>query len=129
MEKFGYTSAMRKYVQFSGRAPRMEYWMFILVYTIIIIFAAVVDGVVLGESDTGTGILATIVILGHFLPGLAVTIRRLHDIGKSGWWFLIAFIPLIGSLILLYFTIKKSEPGTNTYGPNPYGVADPAVFE
>jgi uncharacterized membrane protein YhaH (DUF805 family) len=57
--------------------------------------------------------------LGVLVPGIAVTVRRLHDIGKSGWWGLVALIPLIGSLILIYFAVKDSQPETNEYGPNP----------
>ena len=66
-------------------------------------------------------LMAIVTILGlvHFIPSLAVTVRRLHDTGKSGWWLLIAFIPFIGAIVLLVFLVQDSHPGTNEWGPNP----------
>ena len=108
-----YLKALKNYVGFSGRSQRKEYWMFALFNIIIAIGLAIVDVV------AGTGVLSAIYALAVFLPGLAVSIRRLHDIGKSGWWIWIGVIPLIGALILLWFVVTDSDSGENTYGPNP----------
>ena len=81
----------------------------------------IVSGV-LSALARGGGILSILSViwsLAIFLPSLAVCIRRLHDIGKSGWWYLLAFIPLVGAIILIIWFCKDSEPGANAYGPNP----------
>lgn len=107
----------KKYVAFSGRARRKEYWMFFL-FNLIITFAI---GFVLGlvgapEAASGVG---TLYSLAAFLPGLAVACRRLHDTGKSGWWFLIVLVPFIGAIVFLVFMCQDSQPGANEYGANP----------
>ena len=104
----------QKYASFSGRARRTEYWMFFLVYFVI----ALVIGVVEGLLSIG-GYLTGIFALVHLLPSLGVTVRRLHDTGRSGWWILLSFIPIIGALVLLYFMVISGEPQDNAYGPNP----------
>ncbi|GAB4342018.1 MAG: DUF805 domain-containing protein [Candidatus Abyssubacteria bacterium] len=93
-----YLQVLKKYAVFSGRAQRMEYWMFFL-FNLIIAMLAVL------------------------LPGVAVTVRRLHDTGRSGWWLLIGFVPLIGGIVLLVFMVFDSQPGQNEYGPNPKALA------
>jgi len=109
-----YLKAVRdNYANFSGRARRKEYWMFTLVYAIILIACTVVDNVLgtvfmmdagpLGEISIGYGWVYTICALVHFIPGIALVVRRLHDLGKSGWFYLIILIPLIGALVLLVF--------------------------
>ncbi|MGI9354706.1 MAG: DUF805 domain-containing protein [Rhizobiaceae bacterium] len=120
MQDYGYMSALRKYVTFSGRAPRQEYWMFTLGVVILSIIAAVIDAFVFGASPESFGILGLIVSLAHLLPGIAVTIRRLHDTNRTGWWILIAFVPLLGAILLLVFMVFGSDEGDNEYGPNPY---------
>ena len=104
----------QNYANFSGRARRTEYWMFFLVYFVI----ALVIGVVEGLLSIG-GYLTGIFALVHLLPSLGVTVRRLHDTGRSGWWILLSFIPIIGALVLLYFMVISGEPQDNAYGPNP----------
>ena len=108
------TLMTQKYASFSGRARRTEYWMFFLVYFVI----ALVIGVVEGLLSIG-GYLTGIFALGHLLPSLGVTVRRLHDTGRSGWWILLSFIPIIGALVLLYFMVISGEPQDNACGPNP----------
>ena len=108
------TLMTQKYASFSGRARRMEYWMFFLVYFVI----ALVIGVVEGLLSIG-GYLTGIFALVHLLPSLGVTVRRLHDTGRSGWWLLVALVPLIGALVLLFFMLSAGKPETNAYGPNP----------
>jgi len=109
-----YLEALRNYAKFSGRARRSEYWFFVLFYLIFGLVAGVVDGLV--GSD---GFVSVIYLLAMFIPSLSVTVRRLHDTDRSGWWLLISFIPLIGAIVLLVFTVLDSTPGQNQYGPNP----------
>ncbi len=101
------------YVNFSGRARRSEFWYFILFNMIAAIAMMIVDYMI------GMTILYPLYILGAFLPGLAVAVRRLHDTDRSGWWYLIGLIPLIGTIILIVFWAQDSTPGMNMYGPNP----------
>lgn len=127
-----------KYAKFDGRARRKEYWMFNLfsglivlaVYIVLVIFIAFF-AVIKESFDSDAlmrlplSILAVILmvtLISLVIPTWAVTIRRLHDIGKSGWWILIGFIPYIGPIVLLVFCCLDSESGTNKYGPNPKGV-------
>ena len=113
---------LKHYVDFKGRARRKEYWSFVLFTVIIIILVGIVAGVldnVLGLSGTLTAALVTIVDLGLILPSISVLVRRLHDIGKSGWWFWVSLIPVVGGIILLVFMFLDSQPGSNAYGSNP----------
>ncbi len=112
-----YLQALKKYADFSGRARRKEYWFYILFYVIIAVVLSIIDGIIMGSS--GIGILTAIYMLAVLLPTLAVTVRRLHDIGKSGWWYLIVLIPLIGGIWLLILLLQDSQPATNAWGPNP----------
>jgi uncharacterized membrane protein YhaH (DUF805 family) len=76
-------------------------------------------GLVGGRGGGLTDVVSGLYTLVVFVPSLALSVRRLHDIGKSGWWMLISLIPLVGPLIVLFFMVKDSQPGTNEYGPNP----------
>ncbi len=118
-----YIEVLRKYAVFEGRARRSEYWYFILFNFIIIVMLVFVD-MVLGTSSQSTSfsLFADLYSLAVLAPTLAVAVRRFHDIGKSGWWVLVGFVPFVGSLVLLYFMVQDSEPGDNAYGPNPKGV-------
>jgi uncharacterized membrane protein YhaH (DUF805 family) len=117
-----------KYATFDGRARRSEYWYFVLFYVLILVGLTFVDGLIgtLNE-EAGIGVLGVLFALGTMVPGLAVTVRRLHDINRSGWWVLIGLIPLIGDLVLIVFAVQDSQPGTNKYGPNPKGVNGPGT--
>ena len=108
-----YLGVLKKYADFSGRARRKEFWMFALINFIIAIVLSVVDSMI------GMPVLGLIYSLGVLLPGLAVGARRLHDIGKSGWWLLIGLVPFIGIIVLIIFFVMDSNPGDNQYGPNP----------
>jgi uncharacterized membrane protein YhaH (DUF805 family) len=115
-----YLQALKKYADFSGRARRKEYWFFILFYLIILIVLMIIDGFVGTQmGGAGVGILTCIYALGMLIPALAVTVRRLHDTGRSGWWILIQFVPLVGSIVLLIFLLIDSQPVQNAYGPSP----------
>ncbi|GEC90245.1 MULTISPECIES: DUF805 domain-containing protein [Brevibacillus] len=108
-----YTSVLKKYVAFTGRARRQEYWMFTLFNIIVSLVIALVDSL-LGTAS----VLGLIYSLAVLLPSLSVTARRLHDTGRSGWWILLSFIPFIGAIILIVFLCQDSQ-GDNQYGANP----------
>ncbi|GMA18211.1 DUF805 domain-containing protein [Arsenicicoccus piscis] len=113
-----------KYVDFTGRARRSEYWWWVLFTTVLGIVAGLLDQL-LGtdySNSSGGGIVQTITSLAVLLPSLAVLARRLHDTGRSGWWMLIGLIPVIGWIVLLVFTVSDSNPQANQYGPNPKGI-------
>lgn len=115
-----YITAIKKYATFSGRSRRKEYWYFCLFNILISLALGFIDGLT-GNFDpnTGYGLLGGIYTLAVLLPGIAVTVRRLHDTDRSGWWIFIMLIPLIGVLILLYFMISDSKAEVNKYGGNP----------
>lgn len=113
-----YLEALQKYAQFSGRARRREYWGFAVMHALVYVALLVIDWM-LGMSEGDMGLLSGLYLLGTALPGLAVTIRRLHDTGRSGWWFLISFVPLIGFIAMLIFLLQDSDQGANVYGPSP----------
>jgi len=114
-----YLAVLKKYAVFSGRAQRKEYWMFFLFNIIIAILLGIIEVVIGISPDADESILANIYSLAILLPSLAVSVRRLHDIGRSGWWLLIGLIPLIGVIVLLVFAVQDGQPGPNQYGPNP----------
>jgi uncharacterized membrane protein YhaH (DUF805 family) len=117
-----------KYAQFTGRARRKEYWYFVLFNLLASIVLGVVDGITGTYSeDAGLGLLGGIYALAVFIPSIAVAMRRLHDTGRSGWWLLLALIPILGFLVLLVFMLLDSEPGDNQYGPNPKVAQDVPV--
>ena len=115
-----YLNVIKNYATFEGRARRKEYWMFTLVHFIVIFLLSFVD-VVIGSFDdnSGIGILASFYILLTLIPSLAVTIRRLHDTGRSGWWLLTYFVPIIGPITILIFTVLDSTLTSNKYGDTP----------
>ena len=113
----------KKYACFSGRARRKEYWLFVLFNLIASIIIGVIAGVLAGATGVGAfSYLGSIYSLAVLIPGFAVLFRRLHDTGRSGWWWLIAFIPIIGVIVLIVFCCLDSQPGENQYGPNPKGL-------
>ncbi len=115
-----YIKALKNWKDFAGRSRRKEYWFFILINAIISIGLSIVDQIIgTANAESGFGVLGTVYALVILVPAIAVTIRRLHDTNKSGWWILIIFIPIIGPLVLLYFMIIDSDEGDNQYGPNP----------
>jgi uncharacterized membrane protein YhaH (DUF805 family) len=125
-----YMEVLRKYADFSGRARRTEYWMFtlfnFLVYIVLMVLLAAAVFLT-GQSSGNGGAIFLIVVplwlyaLATLIPGLAVSVRRLHDTGRSGWWMLLAFVPF-GGIVILVFHCMDSQPGPNLYGPNPKGI-------
>ena len=114
-----YLKALKKYAVFSGRARRKEYWMFSLFNIIVVLALAFVEGITGVAPQSDQSILAVVYLFAALLPGLAVTVRRLHDTGRTGWWVLISLVPIIGSLVLLVFMVQDSQQSENRYGPNP----------
>jgi len=128
-----YLKVLKQYAVFKGRARRKEFWMFTLFYIIFYIAVAILDKVlgttfnydersirdILISLLTGDGWLQGIYYWATFVPALAVSFRRLHDIGKSGWWNLLVFIPLVGWIILIVWCCRDSQAAENKYGANP----------
>lgn len=117
-----YFKVLGKYATFQGRARRKEYWMFALVNFIVILILAILGAVLNAASPKAT--LAVWVVLGVYMlltvvPCIAVMIRRLHDTNRSGWWFWIQLVPVVGPLILFVFTVLDGTPSLNTFGPSP----------
>lgn len=117
-----YLEVLKKYARFDGRAELKEYWYFNLFSFIIIVVLSVID-IATGtfKVEVGLGLLSGIYTLAVLIPGIAVSVRRLHDTDRSGWWFLINAIPLIGVIVFLVFTAQNGTPGDNQYGSNPKG--------
>ena len=144
---------IENYADFSGRAPRAEYWWYTLGLVVVYLVLSIVESIVgLSGMLGGYGLLTLLLMLATIVPGIAVTARRLHDTGRSGWWMLIAIVPyllvavmagaalaggsmgalagagllslvaLVGAVVLLVFMVLPGTPGDNRYGPNPYGI-------
>lgn len=115
-----YLKALKQYADFSGRARRSEFWFFILFNIIFTIVAMMVDSAFgMGVANGVYGPVYVVYTLAMIIPGLAVSVRRLHDVGKSGFWILISLIPLIGAIWLIILYATDSQPGPNKWGPNP----------
>lgn len=110
------------YANFEGRARRKEYWMFMLAQFVLFLALSIVGGIFYAISSTLGGLIFGIISLlslALIIPGLAVTVRRLHDTNKSGWFILVSLIPFVGGLYLLYLEILEGDKGPNQYGPDP----------
>ena len=105
------TVVFKNYVNFEGRATRPEYWWFTLAYAIVNIILSLIPRV----GSVLSGILALAVLI----PSIGVAVRRLHDINKSGWWLLIALVPIVGYIIVILWLVKPSDNGENQYGERP----------
>ena len=114
-----YVEVLKKYAVFSGRARRKEYWFFVLFNLIISFVLGLIDGAMGFGEKGGAGPLGAVYSLAVLIPSLAVSVRRLHDTGRSGWWLLIGLIPCVGFIVLIVFMVQDSDPGDNQYGPNP----------
>jgi uncharacterized membrane protein YhaH (DUF805 family) len=115
-----YLQALKNYANFNGRARRKEYWYFVLFNFIVAFVLGFIDGMTGSvSSEGGIGLLGGIYTLAVLIPGFAVSVRRLHDTERSGWWLLIALVPLIGAIVLLVFMVQDSKAGSNQYGENP----------
>ena len=119
-------TCLSKYVVFSGRARRSEYWWFVLFNFLVNFAAGIVDFILGTDYRWGTGLISTLVSLALLLPSLAVAIRRLHDTSRTGWWILIGLIPIIGWIVLLIFYVQDSH-ADNQYGSSPKSTPAPAA--
>ena len=121
MGAFGHC-VFQNYANFTGRASRTEYWGFCLglvAYLVTAVILAVMAGSADSDLAMGVGIIFGIGYLGLLLPMLSCCVRRLHDTGRSGWWYMITFVPYVGSFILLVFTVLPSEHQANQWGGVP----------
>lgn len=115
-------TGLSKYVDFSGRARRSEYWYWVLFVVLVDIVASILDSALGSER-----LFYSLAGLVFFLPGVAVAIRRLHDTGRSGWWLLLVFAIIVGWIVLIVWFCKDSE-GENQYGPSPKGPGSQAGY-
>ena len=120
-----YLKVMRdNYANFSGRARRREYWMYVLVQSIIMIGLMILDSILGLDFEwqgisLGYGYLYFVGYIVHFIPSFSVLVRRLHDVGKSGWFYFIGLIPLIGAIWLLILFCTEGQKQDNKWGPDP----------
>ncbi len=119
-----YIAVLKNYAGFSGRARRAEYWQFVLFNAIALIACIVID------LALKSPILYFVYVLAVLVPSLAVAVRRLHDTDRSGWWLLIALVPVVGGIVLLVFACLEGTRGNNKYGPDPKAPAgmNPGAF-
>ena len=128
--KYFIDTIKNRYAYFDGRATRSEYWYFVLFSVLISIVFTFIDTAVINpsllnmtaEEASKGGLLAGTFALAMLLPQIGLGVRRLHDIGKSGWWYFIILIPILGALVLLFFFVTDSQSGENEYGANPKGM-------
>lgn len=121
---------LRRYADFSGRSRRKEYWMFVLGVIIVAVVLGFIEGI-LGLSGMVGGVygpLTLLLVLAIIVPSIAVQVRRFHDQDKSGWFVLLAFIPILGGLIVLVFMCLEGTKGPNRFGPDPKDPNSAEVF-
>ncbi len=127
-----YIRVWQRYAEFSGRSRRREYWMFTLIHSVIILVLCIgIVGFGLSKQPVvgaTSSLLLSAYALAALVPSLAVAVRRLHDIDKSGWWILIGLVPVVGGIILLVFAILDGTQGDNQYGPDPKASQSSAVM-
>lgn len=121
-------TVLSKYATFSGRASRPEFWLWMLALFLLLCVTQLIDGLIIAPvmgfglwADEAGKPLSVVVLLALILPNIAVSVRRLHDTNRRGWWVLISLVPVIGALVLVYFYIQPSDEGRNGYGdPEPF---------
>lgn len=99
------------YAQFSGRASRSEYWWFVLASVLVIFVAAIIDGAI------GSIVVTSLAYLFLIIPGIAISVRRLHDTNRSGWYLLLNFIPLVGTILIFIWSVTSGDKKANQFGP------------
>lgn len=130
----GFQEAVRKcfsdYATFAGRAPRAEFWWFMLFLFLGNLAFAIIDGILFGTAADGEpiSVLGGLFSLAVLLPSIAVGVRRLHDLGRSGWWYLLILVPVIGVLVLIFFFVQTGTEGDNRFGPDPLA-GDPGAHQ
>jgi uncharacterized membrane protein YhaH (DUF805 family) len=126
-----YMVPWKKYAEFSGRAGRAEYWTFSLINIVILLVLLVIAAVSASTSHDPFGpamVVYAAFALAELIPALAVSVRRLHDTNKSGWWILIGLVPFVGGIVLLVFFLMEGTPGPNQFGPGAYALAGPGPY-
>jgi uncharacterized membrane protein YhaH (DUF805 family) len=119
MEKV-FAAYTKKYFTFSGRASRSEYWLCVVAYMVLYIVAVILDfSFGLWSVEAGIGTFSAILVVAVLIPSIAVSVRRLHDTNRVGWWLLIIFVPLFGAIALIVMHCLKGTDGDNRFGPNP----------
>ena len=113
-----YIEVLAQYAVFTGRARRKDYWMFFLISMIVILALGFLEGVAGIAPESEESLLSGLYALVVLVPSVAVQVRRLHDTGRTGWWLLIGFVPLVGVLVLFALMVQEGEVGENVYGPN-----------
>jgi len=117
-----YITVLKRYVLFIGRAGQAEFWWFFLINLLVTIALAFIDKLTgTLNPEGGYGLLSGLYTLAVLLPTIAVSVRRLHDIGRNGWWLLIGLIPVVGTIILLALFLLEGTAGDNRFGPSPKG--------
>lgn len=117
------SSCLSKYAVWKGRASRSEFWWFQLACIMLFVFAIALVMALLGFDEEMLNLAIAVVYLATVLPNLAVTVRRLHDCDKSGWWYWIVLLPILGAIILFVFFCQRGTAGENRYGPDPLQVS------
>lgn len=115
-------AVMSKYATFSGRARRAEFWYWFLAIILAEIVLGIIGGVLASVSDSLSMVsmlLLAVLVIAIIVPTLAVTVRRLHDTGRSGWWWFIGAVPAIGPILLIVWYCTPGTPGSNAFGPDP----------
>lgn len=127
---------LKKYADFQGRARRSEYWLFTLLIFIVYVVFVILAGITGAMSNDTSQVnpfasviflLFGVIMLGLIIPSIAVTVRRLHDTDRSGFWIFISFLPFVGGIWLFVLTVLDGTPGTNKFGPDPKGRGDSDV--
>ncbi len=113
-----YFTVLRKYAVIAGRARRKEYWMFVLISAVVVLVLGIVNGL-MGADVPALPLYYTLAVV---LPGLAVTVRRLHDTDRSGWWLLILLVPIVGAIVFLVFMATPGGEMANRFGASPKAV-------
>ena len=120
------STVLGKYASFTGRASRPEFWWWVLAVFLLMIVTQIIDALIIApllgvpaSGENASQVLSFFVALAVLLPNIAVGARRLHDTGRTAWWLLLAFIPLLGFLVLLWFYTRPSEPENQWGPPNP----------
>jgi uncharacterized membrane protein YhaH (DUF805 family) len=113
------SSGFRNYIGFRGRAARSEYWYWVLFLVLLQIVAWLIDMTLFGFNTTGVNPIGVLVSLATLLPGIALSVRRLHDVDRLGWWVLLGLIPVIGWIVLIYWACLRGTVGANRFGPDP----------
>jgi len=116
-----YLLAFKNYFSFRGRSNRSEYWYFVLFHIVFVLGALMLDFAIIFNNGNPVAFVYLFYFLATFIPALAVTVRRLHDTDKSGWWMFVSLIPIVGSVWMIVLMASEGTRGDNKYGPDPNG--------